>query len=286
MRRRWLIRIGIGFLAAFGVFAAAAAQSLSGLFVPQRSLEDQIELIRPGITVFLPETIEAAVPAAIFFHGCGGRRPMHFDHAEALRDAGFGVLVVDSFEPRGIGRLEAMTQVCTATRLMGQERAADVFAAIEIARETHGIDANRLVLVGWSHGGWTLLDALSFVSEGRGPSALEGETVSLAGVARVVPVYPYCGFPSRAAGRLGPGMPPVEMILSGRDMVAPKSDCVALAEEAAASGADMEYEVWEGLTHAFDDTDAPAIDFRMQYNAEAAARLRARLIETLRETQD
>ncbi|MEE2526555.1 dienelactone hydrolase family protein [Hyphobacterium sp. HN65] len=283
---RWLIRTGFVLLGGILVFAAAAAQSLSGLFVPQRTLDQQIDLIAPGVTVFLPERTQTPVPAAIFFHGCGGRRPMHFDHAEALQDAGFAVLVVDSFEPRGIGRLEAMTQVCTATRLTGQERAADVFAAIEIAWQTGGVDPDRLVLFGWSHGGWSLLDALSYVSDGIAPPALVAQSLSLDGVANVVPIYPYCGFPARAAGRMGSGLPPVDMILAGRDMVAPYGDCVRLAEQAVANRADFNFSVWNGLTHAFDDTDAPAIDFRMQYDAAAAERLRLRMIEILQATQD
>ena len=170
-------------------------------------------------------------------------------------------------------------------RLMGQERAADVFAALEIARQTENIDADRIVLAGWSHGGWTLLDAMSFVSDGERPPALTDGELSFAGVARIVPIYPYCGFPARASGRIGSDLPPVEMILAERDMVAPHGDCERLARRATETGAEMDYEVWEGVTHAFDDTDAPALDPRMTYDAEAAARLRARLIAILRETQ-
>jgi dienelactone hydrolase len=280
--------IGIG-LALFGLamlYGAAAAQNLTSVFVPRRTLGEQVEMLRPGVQVYLPASATGPVPAMVFFHGCGGKRPMHTAYSQAIADAGFAAVLVDSFEPRGIGRFGAMTQVCSATRLMGQERAADVFAALEIARATEGIDPERLVLAGWSHGGWTLLDAMSFIGEGERPPALIDGNTSFDGVLGIVPIYPYCGFPARASGRIGPNLPPVEMILAERDMVAPHGDCARLARRAIEDGAEVSYTVWEGVTHAFDDTDAPAIDPRMTYNAEAAARLRARLIEILRETQD
>jgi len=268
------------------IYTAAAAQNLTQTFVPRRTIAQHIELIAPSVTILLPESQSAPVPAIIFFHGCGGQRPMHIDHAEAITEAGFGVLVVDSFAPRGIGRAEAMTQVCSALRLWGQERAADVFAAVEIARQTDGIDANRLVLAGWSHGGWTLLDALSFASDGTRPPSLTTGEFNFDGVTRIIPIYPYCGFPARASGHIGPGLPPVEMILAERDMVAPHADCERLASRAESAGAEIDYAIWPGVTHAFDDTDAPAIDPRMNYNAESAARLRRQLIDALQRTQD
>ncbi len=284
--RRWALRIGLALLGLAVIYGVAAAQNLTSVFIPKRTLDEQVEMLRPGVRVFLPESVDEPVPAILFFHGCGGERPMHTAYAEAIAEAGFGALLVDSFAPRGIGRLGAMTQVCSATRLMGQERAADVFAALEIARETDGVDPERLVLAGWSHGGWTLLDAMSFVSEGVRPPALIDGDVSFDGVVRIVPIYPYCGFPARASGRIGPGLPPVEMVLAERDMVAPHADCERLAHRAIEAGVEMDYAVWEDVTHAFDDTDAPAIDPRMTYNPEAAARLRARLIQILGETQD
>lgn len=284
--RRWLIRAGLILFGLGLVYVSVAAQNLSGLLVPERTLSEHVEMLRPGVGIVRPGAVDGPVPAIIFFHGCGGERPMHLAHAEAIADAGFAAIIVDSFEPRGIGRFAAMTQVCSALRLWGQERTADVFAALEIARETDGVDAERLVLAGWSHGGWTLLDAMSFAGEGvRPPSLTDGET-GFDGVARIVPIYPYCGFPARASGRIGPGLPPVEMILAERDRVAPRGDCERLARQAVAAGADITFDVWEGVTHAFDDTDAPALDPRMTYDAEAAARLRARFIEILRETQD
>ncbi|WP_421789687.1 dienelactone hydrolase family protein [Hyphobacterium sp.] len=283
--RRWLFRLGIALVTGLLLYGAAAAQNLTHAFVPQRSLEEQIALIQPGIAIHLPSDADGPVPAILLFHGCGGERPMHTSYAELITSAGYAVIIVDSFEPRGIGRFAAMTQVCAALRLLGQERSADVFAALEIARQTDGIDPDRLVLAGWSHGGWTLLEAMRFVSEETRPVALTDGALSFDGVQTIVPIYPYCSFPSRASGRIGPGLPAVVMILSGRDRVAPVGACQRLAANARNAGAVFHDEVWEGLTHAFDDPDTPVLDPRMSYDADAAGRLQSRLIEILQETQ-
>lgn len=282
----WLGRLGlvllVGLSGVIGVFLANTGQ----WFVPSRSLSEQVDRIRPGITLLRPEGIESDVPAILFFHGCGGQRPMHYDHAAVISEAGFAVFLVDSFAPRGIGRFEALTQVCAALRLSGQERAADVFAALDIARMTPGIDSERLVLAGWSHGGWTLLDAMSYVSEGQTPPSLSTPAPSFNGVVTIIPIYPYCGRPARASGHIGAGLPAIDMILAEHDRVAPHRDCVHLAERAIAAGARLSFEIWPNVTHAFDDTDAPELDPRMDYDSDAALRLRERLIEALRQTQE
>ncbi|WP_420434977.1 dienelactone hydrolase family protein [Hyphobacterium sp.] len=286
MLRRWWIWTGAALLGLVVIYAATIAQNLSGIFVPQRTLDAQIALLRPGVEARLPANALRPIPAVLLFHGCGGQRPMHHSYADAITEAGFAAVLIDSFAPRRIGRFAAMTQVCAGLRLQGQERAADVFAALEIVRSMPEIDSQRLVLAGWSHGGWTLLDAASFAGIGDQPSALVDSPGYLHGVVRIVAIYPYCGFPARASGRLVDGLPPIEIILAGGDMVAPIADCECLARRAEATGADLSYEVWSGVTHAFDDPDAPALDPRMSYDASAAHRLRDRLISTLRESQD
>ncbi len=281
-----MIRGGLALVGVGLMYVAAAAQNLTQSFVPRRSLAEHMEMIAPSVTIILPEERSTPAPAILFFHGCGGQRPMHADHAEAIADAGFAVFVVDSFTPRGIGRFEAMTQVCSALRLWGQERSADVFAALEIARQTDGVDPDRLVLAGWSHGGWTLLDALSFANDGVRLPALTTGNINFDGVVQIIPIYPYCGFPARASGHIGPGLPAIDMVLAERDMVAPHADCVRLARQAVSAGAEIDYSIWPGVTHAFDDTDAPALDPRMDYDAAAAARLRNQLVNALRRTED
>lgn len=262
------------------MFLCACAGAESG---EERGLFEQVELIRGHTRIELPEHADGPVPAAILFHGCGGLRAVQGNYAEDLLEAGYAVLIVDSHGARGIGRFAAMTQVCAALRLRGQERAADVRAAIELARGEDGIDGERLALIGWSHGGWTLLEALTYAGEGRLPPSIEGTQQpvdALPGVRSAILVYPYCGFPARARGDRLPEGVDVHAILAGRDMIAPIADCRRAVERAADSGRAVDYVVWDDVTHAFDEPNQPP-DPRMEYDAQSAARARAHVTDIL-----
>jgi dienelactone hydrolase len=253
----------------------------SGWSVPRRSLDAQVALIAPAVDIRVPENATGPVPAAILLHGCGGRRALQDQYADALVEAGMAAIIVDSNRPRGIGRFGSMSQVCTALRLWGQERAADIPAAITIAETDPRLDATRLALVGWSHGGWTVLDALGYSGRGEALPALTDGPVSLAGaIDLAVLFYPYCGFPVGTRGDdLDPAIP-VDAVLAEDDLIAPHGDCERLLERAQAAGLPAAYSVWNDVTHAFDDPDLPA-DPRMRHDAEASERARDHLVARL-----
>src|SRR5690606_33200046 len=104
---------------------------------------------------------EGPFPVVLQFHGCGGKKNLQERWAAVARAAGWAAVVVDSYGPRRISRLEAYATVCTGLQLWGRERAGDLFAMMEWARRQPWIDPKRIVLAGWSHGGWTTLDAMS-----------------------------------------------------------------------------------------------------------------------------
>ena len=282
MSRHTILRGGLVTLAILlaGLGGCAIGQA-TGITTPQRSLTEQVSLIGPHTAIEIPQDARAPVAAAILLHGCGGLRQVQPDYAAALLEAGYGVITVDSNGARGIGRFAAMSQVCTALRLWGRERAADIEAALVLAREDPRIDDTRLALIGWSHGGWTVLDALDYAGEGRTPPRLtDVDTPPLSGIRSAILLYPYCGFPVRADGRDFPSRIALHAILAGRDMIAPPGDCVGLFERADAAGHPVDHVTWSGVTHAFDEPAAPP-DPRMEYDAGAAARARARIVTIL-----
>lgn len=66
--------------------------------------------LEPWVTILEPPGA-GPFPVSVQLHGCGGIQPMQFAYAEAARDAGFAVVVVDSLAPRGMGRIEAQLTV-------------------------------------------------------------------------------------------------------------------------------------------------------------------------------
>jgi len=221
------------------------------------------------IDIAMPEAVEGPVPAVILLSGCGGVRQIQTDYSQVANEAGWAAVVVDSFSARGIGRLGARATVCTALRMPGDERAADIFAALDILRADDRIDSDRIALIGWSHGGWTILDALALAEAGEAPDG------ALAGVRGAFVIYPYCGFLSHADTHpLGDDIA-LTVLNVGRDRVVNAQACRDMVTARQAEGTPITAIEEPELTHAFDAEDQP-FDPRMRYDADGTARTQAR----------
>lgn len=262
---------------------ALAAIAGCAVFAPARGdgLEGRIARLAPHVRVMMPETATEPVPAVLLFSGCGGVRQVQSDYAQAANTKGVAAVIVESHAARGLGRLTSRALVCTALRLRGQHRAGDVFAALEIVRSDSRIDGSRLALTGWSHGGWTLLDALSYVRDGKAPPGFDAlPDDPLSGVRGALLIYPYCGPVIRAGGEDLVRDLEIRAWLAEEDVIADPDDCIALFQRAQAAGVEIEWTVHDGLTHAFDAPDQPW-DPRMEYDPQAASEAHARFAEWL-----
>lgn len=239
------------------------------------TLSQRAEALAPHMKVSLPAG-GGPFPVVMMFHGCGGPRPMFNDWAQALNAAGIATINVDSYTHRGIGRLGALTTVCTGAQLRGRERAGDVYATYAWARAQSWANPARVVAAGWSHGGWTILDALALrpgaeMQRATGLSDLPDEP--LADLAGVFFVYPYAGPPSLAGRRAWRISPRSAAIIGGRDLIAGSDFPTRALERQIARGATIEITRFENATHAFDDYGAwhPVV----RYDANDTARAHA-----------
>ncbi len=103
-------------------------------------------------------------PAVVLFHGCGGMLNRKGeptlrmrDYGDRLSARGWHVLAVDSFSPRG--EKEVCTQRTGSRKITILERRRDALAALQWLAAQPGVDGARLALLGWSHGGSTVLAA-------------------------------------------------------------------------------------------------------------------------------
>jgi dienelactone hydrolase len=252
------------------------------LIAPAATLAQRAEQLGAHWDVYLPDG-PGPFPVVVQLHGCGGKKPFQESWAEVARRAGVAAIVVDSHAPRAISSLNAYATVCTGLRLPGRERAGDLFAALAWARRQPWADPDRLAAAGWSHGGWTIADALSLhgPAEMARATGLEGfEDEPLRGLRAIFLVYPYLG-PGVLAGRRWRLAPRTLAIIGGRDAIAGGAAPRRALARAAAQGAPVEIVTFETATHAFDEPGAR--DVRVRHDAALTARAH-RLYEDLLRT--
>lgn len=243
------------------------------------TLEQRIAQLAPHFGVHRPET-GGRVPVAIMLHGCGGPRPFLADIARTIVDSGGAAVNVNSYAHRRIGRIAALATVCTGARLQGRERAGDLFAAVAWSRAQSWADPHRIAAIGWSHGGWTIMDALALrpgAEMARATGIVDLPYEPLEGLAAAMLIYPYAGVGSYAGRRAWRLAPASVAIVAERDFIVGPTR--RTLERQRARGAPLDIHVFEGATHAFED--AFAEDPRVRYNPAATAREHALIRQTI-----
>ena len=187
-------------------------------------------------------------PAIAMFHGCGGANDRNGalarrmrEYAELFNGLGLHVLVVDSLTPRH--EKELCTQRIGKRRVAQVNRRLDALGAIDYLAERPDVDAKRIGLIGWSHGGSTVLGATN--------RRRRDVATALAMPAFAIAFYPGCDAELRRG--YAPSAP-LLMLVGQADDWTPSAPCVALAGSAAEPR--PEIVVYPGAWHGF-DSDAP-----------------------------
>ena len=178
-------------------------------------------------------------PAVVLAHGCGGVGNAESGWAPALREWGYATFIVDSLSGRGL------REVCTsAAVLTGTQRIPDAYGALRILATHPRIDASRVALMGFSHGGILTMGAsTTWAKEAFAPSGRPAFRAFLA-------FYPYCNTVYPERDRISG---PVRIHAGELDDWTPAAPCVRLAQQLKASGQDAVATVYAGAHHSFDN---------------------------------
>ncbi len=256
MKRRGLVisAAGVSFLVALALLQREALVLTALAFSSEkRTMDAQVALLSPGMKVFRPAAGAGPFPVIIQFHGCSGYRADWMKRwSEIATTAGFIAVAVDSNGVRGIDRERALKTVCAGKELIGQERAGDVAAAIEYAKAQDGADASRIVLAGWSHGAWSVMDHLALEGAGRAPASLNARPAPATIVGAVL-FYPYCGEGTWSRLHAWAQAPATLMFVAGRDSVVSPEECRTAARKLQREGVAVDLVDYAGADHAFDD---------------------------------
>jgi dienelactone hydrolase len=267
----------IAALARAGLLAAALVLCLAGA-APARPAADETgfqSVTIPLIAEGKPDAGDSAVtgylfapggggrfPAVVLLHGCNGYdwrllgQPgwsLAKTYAQRYVAHGYVALVLDSYEPRGVGN------ACGQPMLVGPTRRAwDALSAARWLGALASVDRDRLVLQGDSHGGWTVLMTLQ-----QGLWHLPEHFA--AGIAFYPACYPVSGFSA-----------PLLILIGDADDWTPSWRCRQMVDrlDRAGSGGDVVLKIFPGAYHGF-DFPVPAHTNRLghfiRYDAAATA---------------
>lgn len=193
-------------------------------------------------------------PALLMFHGCGGLREQISGYAEAATALGVRSFSIDSYGPRGWTGSVALATICTGMRFRGAERAGDVLAAAHGIGARPDVDASRLMMMGWSHGAWSVMDLMTMPLTTPGEALLaDPSPAPLAGLRGLYMLYPWSGPTALSRRHAWVRTPEVLGVVATRDHLATVGMARAIYRNAREAGAAVE--LWEpaGSTHSFDE---------------------------------
>ena len=207
-------------------------------------------------------------PVVVGLHGCGGPydaqgklTPQWARYAAQFHAEGIHFLVVDSFSGRGV---QSLCETPQAQRTIGNEdRRADVQAALLWLANQPGVDAQRLAVVGWSHGAQAVLSLLDAKASAT-TMKKDGSNLSPAPLAAVA-FYPGCGQFARQPG--GYALQPdvaLLVLIGALDDWTPAAACTQLLAKVkkastSTSPAPFELVIYPDSYHGFDSPSAVRI---------------------------
>ncbi len=229
--------------------------------------------LRPHDRVYKPDE-KGRFPTVLFFHGCSGATLSHEqDWAEFYNGIGVAMIAVDSYSGRGI----EWEQACDMKVMTPWQRAADVLASIDFAKQQAFVNAEHIILMGFSHGAITVWTTQVFASTKTAPLGLDAwpEDV-MNGVQLSLPFYGSC---------IGRWTVPVKTIafLAEDDRYIDEQSCIDFAKQNSDMADYFSYKIFPGATHTFDHSrpNASNVEAGSVYDAGATSEAMAMIAQAI-----
>lgn len=221
-------------------------------------------------------------PAVVMLHGRGGPyssaargistaaalTQRHKQWGEFWAQRGYLALHVDSFGPRGYARGFPIHSYQDRPAAVDEQtvRPLDAYGALDYLRNRGDVIADRVGVQGWSNGGMTVLATIAGNAPGIDhPSPATGFRAALA-------MYPGCREQDKQDYR---PYAPLLMLLAADDEEVSPAVCRRVAAQSIARGADLQFVVYDGAQHAFDDPGSRKQSVFANQRATLDARTRA-----------
>lgn len=231
------------------------------------TLEARAELLSRATTVFGPRD-SLPRPAFVIFHGCGGVGSNLAIYANFVANLGLRVFVVDSYKARGWSRRWAARFACNGLAFRGHERSGDVLASLYMISQRADVDSDQIILAGWSHGAWAIMDLMTQKLKRRGEAKLSNPDPKwLSGIKGLMLMYPIVIFPARSVLRDWHYRPRTLMVWTLKDHLANYKLSLNMVRTLRGQGVPVETLTFDA-THAFDEEGIDRFGF-MKYDADA-----------------
>jgi dienelactone hydrolase len=222
-----------------------------------------------------------ARPAVVLMHGCGGAyssnaatydattvASQYREWGDRLSAAGYGVLLVDSFGPRGHGG--GVCDIPHADRPAKLNevtiRPLDAIGALRALRKRDRVRERQVALVGFSNGGSAVLSTVAKTGPSVWKKAAAKPSPWFAGAAAF---YPGCGLQGAFNGTWEPTIPTHLFVGTADTTTPPSPTCDARSTEALQRNAPAMMASYLGATHGFDRASAGTTSFARAANAAA-----------------
>lgn len=191
---------------------------------------------------------QAAAPAVVLFHGCGGLLTQsgkllkrYRELAELVSGMGYTVLMPDSFNPRG------EREICTTRpgerEIRARHRWLDAYGALRYLNARADVVPGKIAALGFSHGGTVALQAVDDTLSVRRRTDL--------GFAAAAAFYPGCKAVLNQK-RAFTAYAPLLMMVGALDDWTPPQPCQELAERSRAGGQPVDIVTYADAYHGFD----------------------------------
>ena len=138
----------------------------------------------------------------------------------------------------------------------------DIQAAIAMAMGDPRLDENNIILAGWSHGAWSIMDYLTFDLKNESPAGIIRAQNNMADPAGTILFYPYCGLGARLRFSDWKIDLPTQVFIAGKDTMVRADQCLKLLKGVEKQTTNFNLTLYEDADHVFDD---PFMDKAYQY---------------------
>lgn len=192
----------------------------------------------PHHSIYIPQS-SAKSPAILMLHASTGIEKVNYDWATRLKNRGYVVFIVDSFNPRG----------WEDRRSVGWEKATqaqldDVTPAYQYLSQLSFVDSSRIGILGFSMGGFDVLKIMD---------STQKESYQQLPFKAAASFYGVCH-------RLAPNTQlraTTKIFIGAEDDRASTADCISLVKNSAENNPNVTIQIYPDALHGFDNFEFP-----------------------------